>query len=57
MTKLKNVSKNIEDQVVKDLKKKIVLIAGPRQCGKTTLAKTLYESYDYLNYNNLDDQV
>jgi predicted AAA+ superfamily ATPase len=34
-----------------DLKKKIVLISGPRQTGKTTLSKQLTQSYEYLNYD------
>lgn len=34
-----------------DLPSKIVLLTGPRQCGKTTLSKQLYESYDYFNYD------
>ena len=34
-----------------DLKSKILLITGPRQCGKTTLAKQLGTSFDYLNYD------
>lgn len=54
---LKEIERNIEKQVQKDLQKKIVLIAGPRQCGKTTLAKRLFSQYDYLNYDNLDDRA
>ena len=34
-----------------DVKHKILLITGPRQCGKTTLAKQLGSSFDYLNYD------
>lgn len=33
------------------LKKKIVLIMGPRQVGKTTLAKSLRSDYAYYNYD------
>ena len=31
---------------------------GPRQCGKTTLSKAIYDKnqYDYLNYNSMDDR-
>ena len=40
------------DQVKKDLKKKMVFIAGPRQVGKTTLAKSLISSgKNYLNWD------
>lgn len=38
----------------KDLKHKILLITGPRQCGKTTLAKQLGPSFDYLNYDEYE---
>jgi uncharacterized protein len=34
------------------LDKKIVLIAGPRQSGKTTLAKSLFGKTEYLNYDD-----
>lgn len=39
-----------------DLKNKILLVTGPRQCGKTTLARSLSSSHDYLNYDNEDHQ-
>lgn len=35
----------------RDLKRKIVLLSGPRQSGKTTLAKMLQNDFDYLNYD------
>lgn len=41
--------------IEKDLKKKMVFIGGPRQCGKTTLAKELLKRYDdSSNYFNWD---
>ena len=33
------------------LSKKILLIMGPRQVGKTTMSKTLLEDYGYYNYD------
>jgi predicted AAA+ superfamily ATPase len=36
-----------------DLNKKILTISGPRQCGKTTLSRSLSGSYEYLNYDSL----
>ncbi len=39
------------------LKDKIVLLTGPRQCGKTTLARALYPSYDYFNYDAVEDRT
>jgi len=37
--------------VSQDLKKKMVLVAGPRQCGKTALAQTLVEATNGAYYN------
>lgn len=39
-------------EILKDLNRKIVLLGGPRQSGKTTLAKSLMSEYDYLNFDN-----
>ena len=42
----------IEDQIIKDLDKKMVLLSGPRQVGKTSLAKSLMRSNDhYFNWD------
>ncbi|MFZ5573462.1 MAG: ATP-binding protein [Thermodesulfobacteriota bacterium] len=43
--------------ILDDLTKKIILITGPRQTGKTTLAKMLSDRYDYLNYDNADHRI
>jgi len=40
-----------------DLKKKIVLLTGPRQCGKTILSKMMAGDYDYLNYDNSEHRL
>ncbi|MGA8148045.1 MAG: ATP-binding protein [Gallionellaceae bacterium] len=45
--------------VLSDLRKKMVLLTGPRQVGKTTLAKDLMASYhrpQYLNWDVSDDR-
>ena len=45
--------------ILQDLKKKIVLLVGPRQAGKTTLAKeiaTHYKKSIYLNYDHMPDR-
>ena len=34
-----------------DLHQKIVLLTGPRQCGKTTLSKMLETDFQYINYD------
>jgi uncharacterized protein len=39
-----------------DLTKKIVLLAGPRQVGKTTLSKSLMKNFEYLNYDSSKDR-
>ncbi len=45
--------------IIRDLSKKMVLLAGPRQAGKTTLAKEIaleFTSSIYLNYDRLQDR-
>lgn len=42
----------LERQVRRDLRRKMVFVAGPRQVGKTTLAKRLLgRSPGYLNWD------
>ena len=41
----------------KYLDKKILLISGPRQCGKTTLAKMISANHDYINFDNVKDRL
>lgn len=54
---MKNLSRYLQPQISNDLHRKIILLAGPRQCGKTTLVKSLSKNYDYLNYDSLDDRA
>ena len=45
--------------ILKDLEKKMVLLVGPRQAGKTFLAKDIAKSFSkslYLNYDHLHDK-
>jgi uncharacterized protein len=45
--------------ILHDLKKKMVFLTGPRQVGKTWLAKKVSEHYakpQYLNYDRFDDR-
>ncbi len=45
--------------ILKDLEKKIVLLVGPRQSGKTWLAKDIAKSFSnsiYLNYDQIKDR-
>ena len=44
-------------QIQDDLKRKMVFLGGPRQCGKTTLARKLLKSSEgYLNWDDPDDR-
>jgi predicted AAA+ superfamily ATPase len=47
------------DPIKKDLEKKMVFLVGPRQSGKTWLAKKIAKAYSnslYLNYDSLGDK-
>ncbi len=52
-------SRSSQAFLLKDLKKKMVFLTGPRQTGKTWLARQLMKHYKnplYLNYDSLKDQ-
>lgn len=40
----------------KDLRKKAILLSGPRQVGKTTFARSLVKGGEYLNYDVVADR-
>lgn len=47
-----SIQRYLTEQVVSDLARKMVFVAGPRQVGKTTLARSLPASRDgYLNWD------
>lgn len=41
----------LKSQILNDLSEKMVFLGGPRQVGKTTLAKSLYKDAEYLNWD------
>ncbi len=51
------MKRTLEKYILKDLKRKIVLLTGPRQTGKTTLSKMLSGHYDYFNYDNAEHRL
>ena len=59
---MKAIPRHLEPRLKIDLARKMVFLAGPRQCGKTTLAKKLLEDagHDtqdrYLNWDAADDR-
>lgn len=50
------IERSIRKFALKDIEKKLLLISGPRQVGKTYLSKSLSSDYAYLNYDNIDSQ-
>lgn len=56
-----SVLRYVEPQVTADLTRKMVFLAGPRQCGKTTVAKALLSrtrapASHYFNWDDDDDR-
>lgn len=52
-----NMNRYLNKHIINDLKKKMVFITGPRQVGKTYLAKAIAEKFSssvYLNYDDID---
>ncbi|MCK5800638.1 MAG: ATP-binding protein [Deltaproteobacteria bacterium] len=43
----------LAESIHRDLDKKIILLTGPRQCGKTTLARSLDAAHDYLSFDDI----
>lgn len=52
------MSRYIESHILKDLKKKMVFVGGPRQSGKATLAKNILKQKGglYLNWDLVPDR-
>ncbi|MGK5081723.1 AAA family ATPase [Bdellovibrionota bacterium FG-1] len=54
------MNRYLQSQIQKDLQKKMVFIGGPRQAGKTTLAKSIAQAMGgelgYLNWDDSEDR-
>mgnify|MGYP000341707217 CR=1 FL=1 len=46
----------LAEYVRKDHSQKMILLSGPRQSGKTTLVRQLFDTYDYFNFDSEDDR-
>ncbi len=46
----------LSEQILKDLKNKMVFLGGPRQVGKTTLSLDLFSEKFYLNWDSSEDR-
>ena len=51
------MNRSLVSYILTDLETKIVLLSGPRQSGKTTLARGLYPNADYFNYDYAPDRI
>ncbi len=51
------MKRSLAKYIQEDLNKKIILVTGPRQVGKTTLSKMLNRDFDYFNYDHPDDRL
>ena len=51
-----HVKRYLEEPLRRDLAKKMVLVSGPRQVGKTTLSRQLLEPFAYLNFDSGPDR-
>ena len=52
------ISRIIKNQIIQSLfKKKVVIVYGPRQVGKTTLVKEIMSLYENTQYVNCDDPI
>lgn len=55
--KMVGVERSATSAIRADLERKIVLVAGPRQSGKTTIARSLTRDTDCFNYDAAEDRL
>ena len=53
---IKFMERYLKSIITQDSESKIILMSGPRQSGKTTLAKSLFSTYQYFNYDLEEDR-
>ena len=51
------VDRSLLPLIRQDLPRKIILLSGPRQCGKTTLAKMIDGNHDCVNYDDAEHRA
>jgi uncharacterized protein len=51
------MERSIKASILADMGKKIILISGPRQAGKTYLSKSLGPEYEYFSYDDPDHRI
>jgi predicted AAA+ superfamily ATPase len=50
------MKRELSEEITAMIQKKMILISGPRQAGKTTLAKSINQDIEYLNYDRKEDR-
>lgn len=45
------------ESLAKDVPRKIIILSGPRQCGKTTLSRMVNKDHSYLNFDSAEDRL
>ena len=51
------MQRDLIEPISTDLDRKIILITGPRQSGKTTLSRMLNSDYEYFNYDLVEHRL
>lgn len=54
---MRRIRRYLQAALRQELNRKILLLTGPRQCGKTTLARMLADDAEYFNYDLAEHRV